>query len=162
MTQKRKGIYAGTFDPLTNGHLDIVRRSLKIFDEVTILIAVSPTKKPLFSKEERLQMLTELFEDEPRVNVEFWSGLVIDYAKENGISGIIRGLRPTGDFEIEFQMASMNKKLYDDIETVFFTTTEQNYCISSSLVKEVLNHGGDIEPFVPAKIFKYTQKISKN
>ena len=133
--EKKKALYAGTFDPFTNGHLDIVQRAIKIFDELTILVAVSPTKKPFMSTESRLEVLAKLFAHEPKVKVDSWNGLVVDYAKKNNIGSIVRGLRPTGDFEIEFQMASMNRKINHDCDTVFLMTSEKLYYISSSLVK---------------------------
>ena len=150
----KKAIYAGSFDPFTVGHLDIVQRALHIFDEVTLVIAVSPSKKPFMTKEERENVLNEYFSDEPRVKIACWDGLIIDYAKNNDISSIVRGLRPTGDFEIEFQMASVNRRLSPELETVFFMTGENLYYISSSIVKEVFSHGGDISKFVPAEVLK--------
>ncbi|MBT4790363.1 MAG: pantetheine-phosphate adenylyltransferase [Halobacteriovoraceae bacterium] len=158
---KKTALYAGSFDPFTNGHCDIVTRALRIFDEVTILVAVSPNKKNLFTKDERLNMLENLFKDNSKVKIASWEGLLVDYAKENNISALIRGLRPTGDFEIEFQMASMNQKLYDELETVFLMTGENLYYISSSLVKEVFQHGGCIKKFVPKIIFDEIGKINK-
>ena len=154
----RKAIYAGTFDPFTNGHEDILQRSLNLFDEVTVLLAVSPSKKPLFTVDDRLEMLREHFKDYSNVKVDSWEGLLVDYAKKNEIGSIIRGLRPTGDFEFEFQMASMNNKLYPEIETVFLMTEGQNYYISSSLVKEVYNHDGDVKEFLPDTIYKWLLK----
>lgn len=154
----RKAIYAGTFDPFTNGHADILRRALEIFDEVTVLIAVSPTKTPLFTREERLQMIGELYAADKRVIIDAWPGLIVDYAKQHSIGNIVRGLRPTGDFEIEFQMASMNQKLYPEIETVFLMTGPEHYYVSSSLVKEIHKHGRDISEFVPAPILKHLPK----
>ncbi len=154
----KKAVYAGTFDPFTNGHDDILKRALNIFDEVTVLIAVSPSKVPLFSAADRLKMLEEHFSDESKVKVDSWSGLLVDYAKKNKIDTIIRGLRPTGDFEVEFQMASMNNKLYPEIETVFLMTEGQNYYISSSLVKEVYRHDGDVSEFVPKVINNWLSK----
>ncbi len=151
----KKAIYSGSFDPFTKGHEDILRRSLKIFDEVTILIAISPNKKPLFTIEERLKMISELFENEPQVKVDSWEGLIVDYAKKNSIQSIVRGLRPTGDFEIEFQMASMNNHLYPDIETVFLSTSSEHFYVSSSLVKEIHKHGGEIQDFLPDVILKH-------
>ncbi len=145
----RRAVYAGTFDPFTNGHLDIVERALKIFDEVTILVAVSPSKKPFLEKDKRVELLESLFKNEQKVKVDSWGGLIVEYARQNNINSIVRGLRPTGDFEIEFQMASMNRKINHDCDTVFLMTSEKLYYISSSLVKEVFNHGGDISPFVP-------------
>lgn len=158
-SEKNKAIYAGTFDPFTYGHKEIVERALKIFDEVTILIAVSPTKTPVISKEQRLEMLSELFKDEPKVRVDFWSGLIVEYAKQNDISSIVRGLRPTGDFDIEFQQASMNSKLYPEIDTVFFMTQGEHYFISSSMVREILTHGGDIAPYVPDVICEHLKNV---
>ncbi|MAX67898.1 MAG: pantetheine-phosphate adenylyltransferase [Bacteriovoracaceae bacterium] len=147
-------LYAGSFDPFTNGHYDIVKRAQKIFDKVIVLIAVSPGKKNLFSQEERKSMLDELFINDEQVEVDFWDGLIVDYVKNNNIHAIVRGLRPTGDFEIEFQMASMNRKLEEMAETVFLMTGEKYYYISSSLVKDVYQHGGEIKDFVPELILK--------
>ncbi len=161
MKQLRKAVYAGTFDLFTNGHADIVNRSLTIFDELTILVAVSPTKKPLFNQHQRIEMLQKLYEKESGVHIDFWDGLVVDYAKKNRINTLVRGLRPLGDFEAEFQMATMNNKLYPEIETVFLVTTGENYFISSSFVKEVLKYNGDIERFVPNEIFKYVKSNLK-
>ena len=152
MATYNKAVYTGTFDPFTNGHLNIVERSLKFFDEVTVLVAVSPTKKPLFSKEERVSMLEELFKDNPKVKVDSHDGLVVEYAKNNNIGTLVRGLRPTGDFENEFQMASMNNNLNKDIETLFLMTAGKHYFVSSTLVKEVFTHGGNVTSYVPATI----------
>ena len=157
--EKKKALYAGTFDPFTNGHLDIVQRAIKIFDELTILVAVSPTKKPFMSTESRLEVLKKLFAHEPKVKVESWNGLVVDYAKKYHIGSIVRGLRPTGDFEIEFQMASMNRKINQECDTVFLMTSEKLYYISSSLVKEVYHHQGDITAFVPPLVLDEMKKI---
>ncbi|WP_372654980.1 pantetheine-phosphate adenylyltransferase [Halobacteriovorax sp.] len=154
----KKAVYAGTFDPFTNGHDDILKRALNLFDEVTVLIAVSPSKVPLFSAEDRVKMLEEHFSEDPKVKVDSWGGLLVDYAKKNKIDTIIRGLRPTGDFEVEFQMASMNNKLYPEIETIFLMTEGQNYYISSSLVKEVYRHDGDVSEFVPQVINNWLSK----
>lgn len=157
--EKKKALYAGTFDPFTNGHLDIVQRAIKIFDELTILVAVSPTKQPFMSTESRLEVLKKLFAHEAKVKVDSWNGLVVDYAKKNHIGSIVRGLRPTGDFEIEFQMASMNRKINQECDTVFLMTSEKLYYISSSLVKEVYHHQGDITSFVPPLILDEMKKI---
>jgi pantetheine-phosphate adenylyltransferase len=151
----KKALYAGTFDPFTNGHLDIVKRALSIFDEVVILLAVSPTKKPFIDLEKRKKLLNEVFSDDQRVSIDSWQGLIVDYAREKNIDAIVRGLRPTGDFEIEFQMASMNRKLNPQTETVFLMTGENLYYISSSLVKEVYQHGGEIKSFVPDAVYKH-------
>ena len=135
----KKAIYTGTFDPFTNGHADILNRAVGVFDQVTVLVAVSPNKTPFFSLEERVAMITELFRQNPKICVDSWEGLIVDYAKKHGIKYLVRGLRPTGDFEIEFQMAAMNKALEPDLETVFFGhqrrplfyqffTGQRNYC----------------------------------
>ena len=158
---RKSAVYAGSFDPFTNGHLDIVKRALSIFDEVTILLAVSPSKKSLWSADKKKEILKKVFEGESRVLIDSWSELLVDYAKENKIDAIVRGLRPTGDFEFEFQMASMNRKLCPEIETVFLMTGENHYYVSSSLVKEVFNHGGDIEGFVPKAVFEELSKKRK-
>lgn len=155
---KKTALYAGSFDPFTLGHADIIDRALKFFDEVTIVIAVSPSKKPLLTKEQRKEMLRELFKDDPRVKVDSWDGLIVDFARDNNIDAMVRGLRPIGDFDLEFQMASMNKKLHQDLETVFFMTGDNLYYVSSSIVKEVFNHGGDVSNFVPAKVLAYLNK----
>ncbi len=157
----RKAVYAGTFDPFTNGHLDIVQRALKIFDELTVLVAVSPTKKPFLGQDRRVELLEQLFKDEKKIKVDSWDGLIVEYARKNKINSIVRGLRPTGDFEIEFQMASMNRKINQECDTVFLMTSEKLYYISSSLVKEVFNHGGDISPFVPPSILDELMKSKK-
>ncbi|MBT3981368.1 MAG: pantetheine-phosphate adenylyltransferase [Bacteriovoracaceae bacterium] len=150
----KTALYAGTFDPFTNGHYDIIKRGLPLFDELTILLAVSPTKKPLFPVEERKKMIEELFENNSKIKVAHWDGLVVDFVKRNKIDVIIRGLRPTGDFEFEFQMASMNRHLEPEVETVFFMTGEKYYFVSSTLVKEVYEHGGKISELVPPSIHK--------
>ncbi len=157
--EKKRGLYAGTFDPFTNGHLDIVQRAVKIFDEIVVLVAVSPTKKPFMSTEARVNVLKKLFAHEPKVVVDSWSGLIVEYARQNKISSIVRGLRPTCDFEIEFQMASMNRKINAECDTVFLMTSEKLYYISSSLVKEVYAHSGDITPFVPPMVYEEMKKI---
>lgn len=156
-TVKRKAIYAGTFDPFTNGHYDILKRSLSLFDEVTVLIAVSPTKTPMFPRDQRLKMIQELFKTEKKVKVDFWDGLIVDYAKKNKIGHILRGLRPAGDFDIEFQMASMNTKLYSKVETIFMMTRGEDYFVSSTSVREIYDRGGDISPFVPDAVYRYLE-----
>ncbi|MDD0853806.1 pantetheine-phosphate adenylyltransferase [Halobacteriovorax sp. GB3] len=153
----KKAMYAGTFDPFTKGHEGILKRALNLFDEVTILVAISPSKRPLFTTEERVEMIGDHFKNDKRVKVDSWGGLIVDYAKNNNIGAIVRGLRPTGDFESEFQMASMNNKLFPDIETVFLVTEGDNYYVSSSLVKEIFKHGTDVSDFVPDSILKRLQ-----
>lgn len=153
----KKAIYAGSFDPYTNGHLGISQRALKLFDELHIVIAVSPHKKGLMSYEQRLEIISDIWRHEKRVKIVTWEGLLVDYAKQNKINFLVRGLRPTGDFDSEFLMASMNRKLLKNCDTVFLAASD-NYYLSSSVVKEVYSHGGDIEPFVPKQIFDFLKK----
>ncbi len=151
----RRALYAGSFDPFTNGHLDIVKRSLKVFDELYIVVAISPTKNPLFSDDDRLSLLKEIFKDYDNISVYSWSGLTVDFAIKHEVTHMVRGLRPTGDFEGEFQMASMNNTLASKVESVFFMTGEEHFFISSSLVREVFGHGGDISKFVPKEVLSF-------
>ncbi|MCF8060340.1 MAG: pantetheine-phosphate adenylyltransferase [Bacteriovoracaceae bacterium] len=154
----KTAIYPGTFDPFTRGHDDIIQRALRVFDEITVLVAVSPAKKALFSQKERVKMIKTHFEDDPRIKVDAWDGLIVEYAKKKGINAIVRGLRPTGDFEMEFQMASMNNHLYGEIDTFFLPTGGKHYFVSSSLVKELYKHGRDVSDFVPEAILKNMEK----
>jgi pantetheine-phosphate adenylyltransferase len=148
----KTAIYPGTFDPFTLGHDDILKRALRVFDEITVLVAVSPAKKALFSKDQRVEMIQEHLKDEPRAKVDSWNGLIVEYAKKHQINAIVRGLRPTGDFEMEFQMASMNNNLYSEIDTFFLPTGGKHYFVSSSLVKELYKYGRNVEDFVPPAI----------
>ncbi len=159
MKKIRRALYTGTFDPFTKGHQYILMRALELFDEITILVAIPPTKKPFFSLETRMEMLGELFIKYPQVKIDCWPGLVVDYARKHKIGAIVRGLRPTGDFEVEFQMASVNRQLNSDLETVFLMTGESHYYISSSIVKEIFTHDGDVSEFVPEEIFKKMLKL---
>ena len=147
----KKGLYAGSFDPFTNGHKEIIESALQIFDQVVILLGTSSVKTPLFSRQLRLDMLKNHFNQQKNVQVVPWDGLTVEYARKHNITTIIRGLRPTGGFASEFQMASMNRSLDQKIETVFFIGKD-NHFISSTLVREVFLHGGDIDPFVPSQV----------
>jgi pantetheine-phosphate adenylyltransferase len=150
----RTAIYPGSFDPLTNGHLSLVQRSLRMFDKVVVAIATNPKKTPLFTVDERKAIIKEAFKDE-RVEVDaFESVLLVDYAKKKGASVIVRGLRAVSDFEFEFQLANMNRKLNPDIETVFMMTGEDYFYISSNLVREVASLGGNVDDFVPPGVGK--------
>ncbi len=155
----KKALYAGTFDPFTLGHLDIVKRARKLFDELIIIVAAPPQKKPFFPAKKRMQLIQELFADDPKVSVVSWDGLIVDFAKKHNVNFLVRGLRPTGDFDSEFQMATMNNRLLDKLETVFLVTGEDYYYVSSSLVKEIHQHGGDISEFVPKNIFNELKKL---
>lgn len=152
-------VYPGTFDPVTLGHLDIVERAIPIFDRVIIAVAKDTGGKPtLFSIEERIQMLRDATKDYPKTEVDSFSGLLIEYVQKVGACAIIRGLRAISDFEHEFQMASINKRLNPSIETLFMMTNEAYFFLSSSVVKEIASLGGNLQGFVPEWIEKQTKK----
>jgi len=145
-------IYPGTFDPVTNGHLDLVARAEQIFDEVIIAVSDNPRKNPLFSIDERLQMVDEATKDIPHVRVESFDDLLVTFVTRKNAKFVIRGLRAVSDFEYEFQLASANRRLNSNVETIFLTPLEANYFISSSLVREISYYGGDISSFVPEHV----------
>jgi pantetheine-phosphate adenylyltransferase len=142
-------VYPGTFDPVTNGHLDLVQRGLMIFDELIIAVAPNPKKQPLFSLDERLALIRESVAGYSNVRVEAFGGLLVDYVKEKGGVAIIRGLRAISDFEYEMQMALMNRRLAMDVETVFMMPSEEFSYLTSTIVKEVVSFGGPISGLVP-------------
>jgi pantetheine-phosphate adenylyltransferase len=141
-------LYPGTFDPFTNGHEGIVRRAVRLFGRVVIAVAASPAKAPTFSLDERLELISSVVGTVPGVEVRGYEGLTVEVARELGLAMVIRGLRAAADFEYEFQLASMNKHLEQDIETVFLTPSEADMFISSTLVREIAALGGDVAPFV--------------
>jgi pantetheine-phosphate adenylyltransferase len=141
-------MYPGTFDPITRGHEDLLRRCTGLFDRVVVAVAASPKKTPLFALHERVALAKEVLEGLPGIFVEGYEGLTVDFARERGLSVIIRGLRATSDFEYEFQLATMNRRLTSEVETVFLTPTEHFTFVSSSLVREIAEYGGDVSPFV--------------
>ncbi len=143
-----KAIYPGTFDPLTLGHIDIVERALHIFDEVTIAIAVSEKKVPLFSLEERIDQIEKIFDNDKRIKAIGFSGLIVDLAKQEGSNVLVRGLRAVSDFEYEFQMASMNRAMSPDLDSIFLTPKAKYSFLSSSLVREIASMGGEVSEFV--------------
>ncbi len=145
---KVKAIYPGTFDPLTNGHTDLVERAAKMFDEVILAIAYNPTKKPFFELDQRVALSKKILSHLPNVKVIGFTGLLADLATEQNAHVLVRGLRAVSDFEYEFQLANMNRRLNPDLESVFLTPSEENSFISSSLVKEVAIHKGQVEQFV--------------
>jgi len=149
---KINAIYPGTFDPITNGHIDIAQRAAKLFDEVIIAVAERKAEKTLFTKDERLFFVNNLFSNIGNIKSISFDGLVTDLAREKSARILIRGVRTILDFDYEFKMAGMNKKLYTDIETVFLTPTENFNYISSSLVREIAVFGGDVSLFVPQSI----------
>ena len=156
----QRAVYPGTFDPMTMGRVDLVNRASKLFDSVIIAIASSDSKKPMFSLEERIEIGNKIFADDPKVEVVGFSGLLVNFAKENDANILIRGLRVVADFEYEFQLANMNRAMSPDIESVFLTPKEEYSYISSSLVKEIATMGGDVTRFVdPVTLEALNQKI---
>lgn len=146
---KRIAVCPGSFDPITLGHLDIIKRGAKVFDEVIVVVLNNSSKKPLFTLEERCELISEATESIPNVRVDSFSGLLMDYAKEQNASAILRGLRAVSDFEYEMQITAMNKKLVDEIDTFFVMTNSQYSFLSSSIVKEVAKYGGNVKDLVP-------------
>lgn len=153
----RKAIYPGSFDPITNGHLDILDRALTLFSEVTIVVAGTDKKNPLLSAEERVELIREVTKGRPGVKVDRWSGLIMDYARVHQVSAVIRGLRAASDFEYEFMMASMNKRICAEVETLFMMTSQDLYFVSSSMIKELFRYGGDISSYVPPEVVRRLQ-----
>ena len=141
-------LYPGTFDPITNGHEDLVRRAVGLFDRVIVAVAADSTKQPLFPEARRVELARTVFADESRVEVSSFSGLTIHYARDRGAGAILRGLRAVSDFEFEFQLAIMNRRLEPRIETIFLTPGESTTFISSTLVREIARLGGDVDEFV--------------
>ena len=154
MTQSRSvAVYPGTFDPITNGHLDILERALGIFEKVVVTIAPNIRKNPLFSTDERMQFIKDaLPQHSTRIEFAVFEGLLVDFCTSRGATVIVRGLRALADFEYEFQFAHMNRRLAPGIDSVFFMTDERNHYVSSSLVKEVASLGGDVNGLVPAAV----------
>ncbi len=147
-------IYPGTFDPITNGHLDLINRGLCLFDKVIVTIAINPGKKPLFSLDERKEMILECYTEEDRVEVDTVSGLLVEYAAQRNARAIIRGLRAVSDFDYEFQLALMNRKLERSVESVFLMPGFRWIFISSSIVKDAASHGGNVGGLVPEHVEK--------
>lgn len=145
-------IYPGTFDPITNGHLDILNRAARIFDRIIIAVALNEDKEPLFSLEERLSLIEENITESDEIIVSSFDGLLVDYAHEIGASAIIRGLRAVSDFEYEFQMTLMNRHLSDEVETIFLMPTQDSFFTSSQLIKQVARYSGNIGRLVPTNV----------
>lgn len=150
----RAAIYPGSFDPLTNGHLSLIQRGLTMFDKLIVGIAVNPKKTPLFSVAERKQFILEATGHDSRIEVDDFQGLLVEYARSRQVNVMLRGLRAVSDFEFEFQMANMNRKLNPQLETVFMMTGEDYFYISSNLVREVAGLGGNVEGLVPQNVLE--------
>jgi pantetheine-phosphate adenylyltransferase len=163
MIKHKVAVYPGSFDPLTFGHIDIIERALEIFDEVIVSIFVNPNKKPLFTLEERIDILKNVLKDYSGVKIDNFNGLLTDYLREKKIKVVIRGLRAVSDLEYEFQYAAANRTLYPEIETVFFVPRLRYSYLSSSVVREIARFGGDVSKMVPQYVVekiknKYTNK----
>ena len=154
-------VYPGSFDPITFGHLDIIHRGTNVFDKVTVAVLTNPNKQPLFTVEERLHMIREVTKDLPNVEVDSFNGLLIDYLHQKKANTIIKGLRAVSDFEYELQMASINRKLAPDIETFFMMTNNKYSFLSSSIVKEVARHNGQVSDLVPPLVLEALAKKFK-
>ncbi|MCO5144235.1 MAG: pantetheine-phosphate adenylyltransferase [Oligoflexia bacterium] len=162
---KKVAIYPGSFDPITNGHIDIIERSLRIFDEVIVVVAINLRKMNQknwwFHPTERLDLIRDVFKDEKRVKVDICDGLIMDYAKKKNVQAVLRGLRAAGDFETEFMMAAINRELNEEVETVFMTTGKNLFFVSSTVLKEVAAFGGSISSYVPKQVSRAVQKKLK-
>jgi pantetheine-phosphate adenylyltransferase len=158
LSRRALAVYPGTFDPITNGHADILRRALTLFDRVVVALADNPRKQPLFSLRERTRLIRQTFADDDRVEVDSFDGLLVDYVRRRGARFVIRGLRAVADFEYEFQFAHMNRQLAPEVETIFLMTNEDNFFVSSSLVREVAQMGGNIVRVVPPVVAEALKK----
>ncbi|MEK9653146.1 MAG: pantetheine-phosphate adenylyltransferase [Betaproteobacteria bacterium] len=157
-TEIKRAVYPGTFDPFTKGHEDLVRRAASLFDEVIVAVADSQAKNPLFSLEDRVKIAKEVVTPFGNVSVAGFSGLLMDFIRENQAKIVVRGLRAVSDFEYEFQLAGMNRNLYPDVETLFLTPAEQYTFISGTMVREIALLGGDVSPFVNPLVLQHIQK----
>ncbi len=158
---KKQAIYPGSFDPITFGHVDIALRSLKIFDELIIAIGDNRNKQPLFSKERRIAQIGEIFSDNEAIRVVAFDGLLVDLAREMNIFTLVRGLRAVSDFEYEFQLSSFNRKMEPRVESFFMMTSEKYFYLSSSVVRQVSEMGGDISDFVPSNVLADLKSVQK-
>lgn len=158
---KRSAVYPGTFDPITNGHQDLVRRAASVFERVIVAIASNPNKTPMFPLEERVSLAKHVLADIPGVEVMGYAGLTVDFAREQGVQVVVRGLRAMSDFEFEFQLANMSRHLSRDLETVFLTPQEQFTFISSTLVREIAILGGDVKEFVHPVVAAELKKMKR-
>jgi len=154
-------VYPGSFDPITNGHLDVLIRASKLFNHVIIAVLDNPSKNPFLSVNDRIELIRESIKDIPNTEVDSFNGLTIEYAKQKGAKALVRGLRAVSDFEYEMQMAQINKHLSHDIETIFLVPSVENNFLSSSLIKEISRFGGDISELIPEPVNMYLKNINK-
>ena len=155
-------IYPGTFDPVTNGHIDVIKRAMDLFDKVVVTVARNPVKSPMFTVEDRLIMLKESLKKFPNVSVDSFEGLVVDHAKDLGAIGIIRGLRAVSDFEYEFQMALMNRKLHENLRTIFLMPHEKYTYLNSTIIRNLAQFSSDVSEFVPEIVSKFLKEKTIN
>lgn len=153
-SKPRLCIYPGSFDPITQGHLSLIQRGLKIFDGLIVAVANNPDKRPLFTAGERQELIRGAVGGDPRVEVDAFDGLLVDYAKRRGVHTVLRGLRAVSDFEYEFQLANMNRRLDPEFDSVFAMTGEDYFYVSARLVREVARFGGDVSSFVPPNVLE--------
>jgi pantetheine-phosphate adenylyltransferase len=158
---KRHAMYPGTFDPITNGHQDLVRRAAGLFERVVVAIAANPNKAPMFSLDQRVDLARQVLSDLPNVEIMGYSGLTVEFARKHGLSVVVRGLRAVSDFEFEFQLANMSRHLAREIETVFLTPQEQFTFISSSLIREIAVLGGETKEFVHPIVEAELKKLKR-
>ena len=158
---KRTAIYPGSFDPLTNGHLAIIQRGLKVFDRLIVAVANNPQKRPLFTADERTALIAGALGDDPRIEVDSFDHLLVEYVRKKGVHTVLRGLRAVSDFEYEFQIANMNRHLDPDLETVFVMTGADYFFVSASLVRAVATFGGDVSAFVPPNVLEALRRKLK-
>lgn len=156
---KKTAVYPGTFDPLTNGHVNIVQRALKLFDDIIIAVALNPGKQPFLSYEQRITLTRETFANEARIKVEGFDNLLTDFLRSKNTNVVIRGLRAVSDFEYEFSLAGMNRKLMPEIETIYLMPSDEYMFISSSFVREVAKLRGDVSEFVPMAVLEALQNL---
>ena len=153
----RRAVLAGSFDPITQGHMDVLRRGLALFDEIVVAIGNNPRKRYLLDLETRVQILKDCTADMPQVRVDSFNGLLVEYCREVGATAILRGLRAVSDFEFEFQIGLANKNMAPEVETVFLMTASENIFVSSSLIKEIALNGGDVTAYVPVPVLEPLQ-----
>jgi pantetheine-phosphate adenylyltransferase len=155
----QRAIYPGSFDPITYGHVDLIQRALTLYSEVIVLVAHSGKKTPLFDAPTRKKLVEKCFDRNPKVRVEIYDGLLVDYSRETGNRVILRGLRAVSDFEYEFQMATINKRMYPELESLFLMASEKFFFVNSTLVKEVISHRGDVSELVPPHVEKKLREL---
>ena len=155
----KQAVYPGSFDPITNGHIDIIERALSVFDHIKIVVLTNVEKNYKFSFQERVSLIRDVFHGNEKITVDFHSGLLVNYLEKNSIFTVIRGLRAISDFDYEFQMAITNKQLFNKMDSIFFMTDIQNSYLSSSLIKQIHSFGGDVSKMVPPVVLKKLRKI---